>query len=114
MTEPIFYPPSRLRVDPELLPALRSAIEATLAELGPHLTEMRSGAHMPEPWLGDSASFETWAFYTDHVMGAAEGPFHALLAYERQLVAIRDRLTKIQADYDRTESGTAALFGNRV
>ena len=114
MTDPVVYPSATLRVDPEVLPALHSAIEATLAELSPHLFQMRRDAHMPEPWLGDSASFETWAFYTDHVMGAAEGPFHALLAYERQLMAIRDRLTEIQADYDRTESGTAALFGNRV
>lgn len=59
MTEPVVYPPSTLRVDPDTLPALRTAIDATLAELSPHLFEMRSGAHMPEPWLGDSASFET-------------------------------------------------------
>ncbi|WP_141277827.1 hypothetical protein [Pseudonocardia hydrocarbonoxydans] len=114
MTEPVVYPPSTLRVDPETLPALRSAIDVTLAELGPHLTEMRTSGHMPEPWLGDSASFETWAFYTDHVMGAPDGPFQALLAYEAQLVAVRDRLVEIQAEYDRTESDTAAVFGSRL
>jgi hypothetical protein len=69
---------------------------------------------MPEPWLGDSASYESWVFYTDHVMGAPDGPFQAMLAYERQLVAIRDRLTEIQAAYDRNESDTGALFGNRL
>ena len=114
MTEPVVYPPATLRVDPDSLPALRSAIEATLAELRPHLMEMRSGDHMPEPWLGDSASFETWAFYTDHVMGAPDGPFQALLAYEAQLVAVRDRLVEIQAAYDGTESDTAAVFGSRL
>ena len=114
MTDPVVYPSSTLRVDPDTLPALRSAIEATLSELRPHLALMRTEAHMPEPWLGDSASYESWVFYTDHVMGAPDGPFQAMLAYERQLVAIRDRLTEIQAAYDRTESDTGALFGNRL
>ncbi|WP_141277825.1 hypothetical protein [Pseudonocardia hydrocarbonoxydans] len=101
-------------MDGDSLAALRSAVESTLNELTPHLGLMRTEAHMPEPWLGDSASFETWAFYTDHVMGAPDGPFQALLAYEAQLVAVRDRLVEIQAEYDRTESDTASLFGSRL
>ena len=114
MAESVVYPSSTLRVDPDTLPALRAAIENTLTELTPHLDRMRDDGHMPEPWLGDSASYESWVFYTDHVMGAPDGPFQAMLAYERQLVAIHARLTEIQAAYDRNESDTGALFGNRL
>lgn len=114
MAESVLYPSATLRVDPDTLPALRSAIQTTLTELTPHLDRMRDEGHMPEPWLGDSASYETWAFYTDHVMGAPDGPFQAMLAYERQLVVIHTRLTEIQAAYDRNESDTGALFGSRL
>ena len=110
MAEPMLYRAATLRVDPDTLPAIRIAIDATLAELSPHLVRMQEEAHIPEPWLGDSASFETWEFYERHVMGAADGPFHAILAYERQLVAIRDRLAEIEADYARTEREAGSAF----
>ena len=110
MTEPVLYQPATLRVDPETLPAIRGAIEATLDELSPHLILMRTEAHIPEPWLGDSASFETWEFYERRVMADPDGPFQSLLAYERQLVAIRDRLVEIEAGYARNESETGSMF----
>lgn len=110
MTEPVLYHPATLVVDPDTLPALRGAIEATLNELTPHLEIMQDEAHIPEPWLGDSASYETWQFYTDQVMNAPDGPFHALLAYERQLVAIVLRLNEIEAEYARNEAETGATF----
>lgn len=114
MTEPVQYPPAVLRVAPEAIPALRSAIDATIGELRPLLTRMRDEAHIPEPWLGDSASHETWALYTEQVMGATDGAFHGMIAYERQLVAIRERLTEIEGRYAATESDAAARFGRTL
>lgn len=102
------YPAAVLRVAPEAIPTLRAAVQATLAELRPHLARMQGEAHMAEPWLHDSASYETWRLYTDRVMGAADGPFHAMLAYERQLVVIDQRLGEIADRYARAEAETDA------
>ena len=109
----VVYPPSVLRVDAQALPALRTAVADTIAELRPLLERMQREAHMPEPWLGDSASYATWAVYTERVMGAPDGPFRAMVAYERQLVAIRDRLGEIELAYAENEATTGELFGNR-
>lgn len=110
MPEPVLYHPATLQVNPETLPALRTAIEATLNELTPHLERMQDEAHIAEPWLQDSASHETWAFYEQYVMGDPQGPFQAVVAYERQLTAIRDRLVEIDAEYARNESEIGSTF----
>ena len=108
------YPASTLRVAPGAIPALTRAIDDTVRELRPLLDVMQREANMPEPWLGDSASYATWAVYTERVMGAPDGPFRAMVAYERQLVAIRDRLGEIERAYAENEAATGELFGNRA
>jgi glutamate synthase domain-containing protein 1 len=108
------YPAAVLVVGPEALPRLRRALDDTLVELSPLLERMQREAHIPEPWLGDSASYATWAVYTERVMGAPDGPFRAMVAYERQLVAIRDRLGEIERAYAENEATTGDLFGSRA
>lgn len=115
MPDPVVvYPQAVLSVAPDAVPRLRTAINDTLDELRPLLGRMRNEAHMPEPWLGDSASYATWALYTERVMGAPDGPFRAMVAYERQLVAIRDRLGEIERAYAENEAQTGELFGSRA
>lgn len=114
MPEPTQYPPTVLRVQPDAIPGLRAAIEATLRELSPHLGRMEVDAYMPEPWLGDSESHKVWAVYDQGVMRAPDGAFHAVRAYERQLMDIRDRLVEIERGYAGTEDANRAGFAGQL
>ncbi len=111
LSDPVIYPAAVLRVSPDVLPELRRAVEGTLKELSPHLERMVDEGFLPEPWLGDPVSAESYRVYNEHVMSAPDGPFHALLAYERQLVAISERLAQIQRNYDEAEAANADLVG---
>jgi hypothetical protein len=111
LPDPVVYPAAVLRVAPDVLPELRKAVDKTLKELSPHLELMQKEGFLPEPWLGDPVSAESHRVYNEHVMGAPDGPFHALLAYERQLVAISERLAQIQRNYDEAEAANADLVG---
>lgn len=114
MPEPTQYPPATLRLKPDAIPGVRAAIDATLAELSPHLGRMEREAYMPEPWLGDSESHKVWAAYDQGVMQAPDGAFQAVRAYERQLRDIRDRLVEIERAYAGTEDANRAGFGERL
>ncbi|WP_300007879.1 hypothetical protein [Pseudonocardia sp.] len=114
MPDPTQYPPAVLRLHPDAVPGVRVAIDATLDELSPLLRRMEDEAVMPEPWLGDSASHSVWTAYNEGVMRAPDGAFRAVLAYESQLLTIRDRLVEIERHYARNEADTGALFGNRL
>ncbi len=114
MPEPTQYPPAVLRLQPDAIPGVRAAIDATLNELTPLLNRMEHEAIMPAPWLGDSASHSVWTAYNEGVMRAPDGAFRAVRAYEAQLRTIRDRLVEIERSYAQNESDTGALFGNRL
>ena len=109
LPNPVVYPAVVLRVTPDVLPELRKVVDRTLQELSPHLELMQKEAFLPQPWLGDPISHESYRVYNEHVMGAPDGPFHALLAYERQLVAISERLAQIQRNYDEAEAANGDL-----
>ncbi len=106
---PTVYPAAVLRVTPDALPELRRAVDNTLDELTPHLQTMYRAAILPEPWLRDPVSAETHRVYNENVMGAHDGPFHALLMYQRQLVTISERLAEIQRNYDEAEAANSDL-----
>lgn len=105
------YPPALLRVVPSAIPTVCEAIERTLAELGPHLGRMRQEAYIYEPWLGDPVSEHVRLTYNAMVMDAPDGPFQALVAYEKQLVSVRDQLASAEAEYRRTEGENSDLWG---
>lgn len=69
---------------------------------------------MPEAWLRDSASWETWQAYQGNVMGAPDGPFQSMRSYEQQLIAIGSRLDEIERGYAENEAATADLFGRAL
>jgi hypothetical protein len=109
--EPTVYPAAVLRVAPQALPDVRGALDTVLAELRPLLQRMRQEAYIPEPWMGDSESHRMWRSYNVKVMTAEDGPFQAMLAYERQLSSARDRLAEIEEAYRRTEGENSDLWG---
>lgn len=109
LPDPIIYPADALRVTPDVLPDLRRAVDDTLAQLSPHLERMMDEALLPEPWLGDPVSQASFEIYNNHVMGADDGPFHALLTYEQELLNISQRLADIQRNYDEAEAANTDL-----
>lgn len=108
------YPPATMRVSPQALPAMRAAYDKALDDLGAQLRALRDVGHLAGPWLGDPVSQETFEFYNRRVMEAPDGPYHALLAYEAELVRVRDQLTAMEADYRRTEGENVELWGRRL
>jgi hypothetical protein len=109
--DPTVYPAALLRVTPQALPDIRAALDTVLVDLRPLLIRMLTEAWIPEPWMGDSESYRMWRSYNEKVMTAADGPYQAMLAYELQLTAARDRLAEIEDAYRRTEGENSDLWG---
>ncbi|MHA6783809.1 hypothetical protein ACVGOW_22890 [Pseudonocardia saturnea] len=105
------YPPATLRLSPQALPAMRVAYERALDDLGRELQNLANVGYLKGPWLGDPVSMETVAFYNARVMDAPDGPYAALLAYQQELMRVRDRIADMEADYRRTEGDNVELWG---
>jgi hypothetical protein len=98
-------------LEPHTIPAVRAALDEALTELRPHLRRMRSEAYIPEAWLGDPISSQVVNYYNSRVMDAPDGPYAALVAYEAELIKIRNTLLTLEEHYRRTEGENAALWG---
>jgi hypothetical protein len=105
------HPPVTLHLQPHALPAVLAALEDGLAELRVQVYRLASGGFIPEPWLGDPVSATVQRHYNRAVMEAVDGPYAAMLAYEAELVRIRDNLQLMEDHYRRTEGDNAALWG---
>lgn len=108
------YPPATMRVSPRALPAMRAAFDSALNDLGAELRALRDVGHLAGPWLGDPVSHKTFEFYNSRIMEAPDGPYQALLAYEAELVRVRDQLGAMEAGYRRTEGENVELWGRRL
>jgi hypothetical protein len=100
-----------LHVQPDTLPSVRAAVDETLTELGVHLARLSRAGFIFEPWLGDQVSDETQAHYNTRVMEAPDGPMAALLAYQAELIRIRDTLQVMEDQYLRAEGEIAGGLG---
>ncbi len=105
------YPPATLRLEPQAIPTVRAALDDALDQLRPHLARLRRDGFLQQAWLGDEISEEVRQFYNERVMNAADGPYAALIAYQRELTAVRDTLLRMEQDYRRTEGDNAELWG---
>jgi hypothetical protein len=103
--------PVALRVEPRSIPALRAAFNEAANKLGSHLSRLQHEGYLREPWLGDEISMEVRNFYNRQVMESTDGPYAALLAYQRELTHIRDALKCMEEEYRRTEGDNAELWG---
>ena len=90
---------------------MRAAFEEALTSLGAQLRRLRNEGYLGEPWLGDEISREVRDFYNRHVMDATNGPYAALVAYEAELLRVRDTLKRMEDEYRRTEGDNAELWG---
>jgi hypothetical protein len=103
--------PVALRVEPQAIPAIRLAFDDALADLSEQLRRVRNEGYLVEPWLGDEISLEVRDFYNRHVMDSTDGPYAALVAYEAELLRVRDTLQQMEDEYRRTEGDNAELWG---
>jgi hypothetical protein len=94
-----------------MIPAMRAAFEDALLELRPQLMRLRRDGIIPEPWLGDPVSAKVIGYYHHQVMDAPDGPYAALVAYEAELLKVRDNLQVLEDHYRRTEGENAAMWG---
>ncbi len=105
-------PQAALRLEPHMIPALRAAFADALDQLAPQLRRFTQDAYIAEPWMGDPIS---QAIAMEHnaraVGGGADSAYECLLAYEAELVKVRDALAQMEAEYRRTEGDNAALWG---
>jgi hypothetical protein len=102
------FSPITLRLEPGQIPAVRAAIDESLAELRPHLVRLGQEGYIPEPWLGDKISAEIASYYNTRVMDSRDGPYAALVAYEAELTKVRENLVLLEHNYHRNEAATAA------
>ena len=79
--------------------------------LADQLGRIRNDGYLVEPWLGDEISLEVRDFYNRHVMDSTDGPYAALVAYEAELLRVRDTLQQMEDEYRRTEGDNAELWG---
>ena len=100
-----------LRVEPHAIPALRNAYEEALDQLAVQLIRLRRDGNIQEPWLGDETSQAVHETYNRMVMEAPEGPYAAMVAYQAELVRIRDQLQLMEDAYRRTEGDNSERWG---
>jgi hypothetical protein len=103
--------PVTLRLAPHSIPAVRTAFDQALRSLGELLSRLRREGYLSEPWLGDEISAEVRDFYNRHIMDSTDGPYAALVAYEAELLNVRDSLQRMEDEYRRTEGDNAQLWG---
>ena len=72
---------------------------------------MQNEGYLREPWLGDEISRQVFDFYNQHIMNSTTGPYAALVAYEAELLRVRDTLKQMEDEYRRTEGDNAELWG---
>jgi hypothetical protein len=103
--------PVTLRLAPHAIPELRAAFDEALASMSRQLSRLRDEGYLREPWLGDEISAEVADFYNRRVMDSTDGPYAALVAYEAELLKVRDTLQRMEDEYRRTEGDNARLGG---
>lgn len=100
-----------LRIEPHAIPALREAFEEALSALGRQLLRLRRDGNIHEPWLGDETSRGLYEAYNSMVMEAREGPYAAMVAYQAELMRVRDQLQHMEDAYRRTEGDESERWG---
>jgi hypothetical protein len=86
------------------------AYDEALARVSAQLLRIGRQGVIREPWLGDETSRDLHEAYNKLVMEASEGPYAALVAYQAELMRVRDQLQMIEDAYRRMEGDNAALW----
>ncbi|GAA0901086.1 hypothetical protein [Pseudonocardia zijingensis] len=112
MPEP--QPAVTLRVEPQALQSIKAVFEESIAELRLQVQRLGSSAFIPEPWMGDQVSSAMQTHYNAVVMEAPDGAYAAITEYVNSLIAIRDSLKAMEAQYLATEAEIARGLGRQA
>ena len=100
-----------IRMQPHMIPALRVSFGEAIAELKLALAGVRRSGYLPEPWLGDEASSDVAAFYTQRAMDGPHSSYKALVAYSEELERVHNTLQHMEDTYRRNEGDIAGRLG---
>ena len=103
-----------LRLQPHMIPAIRSAFASAVSQLNDTLTGLRREGNLSAPWLGDESSNEVAAHYADRAMNGTDSSFQAIISYRDELNRVHETLQRMEDNYRRTEGDNAALWGLRA
>ena len=103
-----------LRLQPHMIPAVRTAFASAVAELNAALLKLRQEGNLVQPWLGDEISADVAAHYTKRAMDDPDSSYQSLQQYRAELTRIHDTLQQMEDDYRRTEGDNAARWGLRA
>jgi hypothetical protein len=99
-----------LRLQPHMIPALRAAFASAANQVEAALVKLGQGGYLSGPWLGDDASKEVAAYYTQRAMDDPDSSHQSLQQYRAELGRVHDTLQQMEADYLRNENQTADAF----
>jgi hypothetical protein len=103
-----------LRVESHMLPALRAAFADGVQQLRSRLRVFAQDGFIAQPWMGDPLTKALTVGYNARAVDGPGSAYECLLAYETELVKIRDQLTQMEAGYHRHETDVAASFGRQA
>ena len=110
----IEYEGAHLRLAPQAIPAVRAAFDRAVALLEPELAKLGQVGVIEQAWLGDPVSEKVRVFYNERVMEAEDGPYEALLLYQKELMRVRDQLKVMEQEYQRAETENSDMFGQAL
>jgi hypothetical protein len=90
-----------------MIPALREAFAVAVDQVEVALLSLSRSGYLPRPWLGDEASQEVAAHYTERAMQAPDSSYQSLQQYRAELSRVHDTLQRMEDHYHRTESAVA-------
>ncbi|RZT88243.1 hypothetical protein EV383_5182 [Pseudonocardia sediminis] len=103
-------PAPDLRVDPQAVSRLRSALDDALARLATPVRGLEADARLPRPWLGDPVSAAGAAAYARHSTDGPDPALGAIAAYRAELERVRDGLGETDRSYTAAEDTVAASW----
>ena len=107
-------PTATLRLEPHMLPALVAAYDRAVTEITTAARRSQRRGRLPRPWTDDAVAVEVAQAYNELAMDGPRSAYAALRLYEKELIATRDQLRQMEADYRRVEGDNAELWGRRA
>lgn len=103
-----------LRVEPNQIPAIRSAFVEAAETVTAQLDNLRREGQIPEPWMNDPVSAKIKAIYDDNALNGPNATLVHLEMYRNELKNVAENLARMEEDYRRTEGDNSALWGSQL
>ena len=107
-------PKTILRVEPQMIPALRAEFRSAVDQLTAALAVVNRQGYLPAPWLGDETSADTAAHYTRRALDGPNSSYQALVAYRDELSRALQTLQQMEENYVLNEGEDATRWGRKA